>query len=84
MKPEKPDIYTAEFRAPAVKLANEADKPLTQAAKDLGINVTPLHTWTGKYSRSKENDKTVRTDEPLYGELKRINKESSRLTEERD
>ena len=37
MKPEKPNIYTAEFRASAVKLANESDKPITQVAKDLGI-----------------------------------------------
>jgi len=84
MKPEKPNIYTAEFRASAVKLANESDKPITQVAKDLGINVNTLHTWIGKYSRPKENDKTVRTDEHLYGERKRLKKEVARLTEERD
>jgi transposase len=84
MKPEKPDIYTAEFRASAVKLANESDKPITQVAKDLGINVNTLHTWISKYSRPKENDKTARTDEHLYDELKRLKKEVARLTEERD
>ncbi len=84
MKPEKPNIYTAEFRASAVKLANESDKPITQVAKDLGINVNTLHTWISKYSRPKENNKTVRTDEHLYDELKRLKKEVARLTEERD
>lgn len=83
MKPEKPNIYTAEFRASAVKLANESDKPITQVAKDLGINVNTLHTWIGKYSRPKENDKTVRSDKHLYDELKRLKKEVARLTEER-
>jgi len=45
---------------------SESDKPITQVAKDLGINANTLHTWLGKYSRPAENDKTVRTDEHLY------------------
>ena len=32
---------------------------------DLGININTLHIWIGKFSRPKENDKSVRTDEPL-------------------
>ena len=66
MSQEKPNTYTAEFRASAVKLANESDQSVAQTAKDLGINVNTLHTWIGKYSRPKESDKTVRTDEHLY------------------
>jgi len=84
MNREKPKTYTAEFRESAVKLANESDKPIAQVAKDLGINVNTLHTWITKYSRPKESDKTVRTDEHLYEELKRLKKENARLTEERD
>lgn len=42
MKPEKPHIYTAEFRASAVKLATESDQSIAQTAKDLGINVNTL------------------------------------------
>lgn len=84
MSQEKPNTYTAEFRSSAVKLANESDKPITQVAKDLGINVNTLHTWIGKYSRPIERNKTARTDEHLYDELKRLKKEVARLTEERD
>ncbi len=84
MSLEKPNTYTAEFRASVVHLANESDKPITQVAKDLGINVNTLHTWIGKYSRPKESDKAIRTDEHLYDELKRLKKEVARLTEERD
>jgi transposase len=84
MSQEKTNTYTAEFRASAVKLANESDKPIAQVAKDLGINVNTLHTWIGKYSRLIEHDKTTRTDEHLYDELKRLKKEVARLTEERD
>ncbi len=84
MSQEQPNVYSAEFRESAVKLANESDKPITQVAKDLGINVNTLHTWIGKYSRPQEGDKTTRTDEHLYDELKRLKKEVARLTEERD
>lgn len=66
MKQEKPNSYTAEFRASAVKLTNKSDKPIVQVAKDIGINVNTLHSWIGKYSRPKENNTAVRTDGHLY------------------
>ncbi|TCV73129.1 transposase [Methylomonas methanica] len=84
MSQEKPNTDTAEFRASAVKLANESDKPISQVAQDLGINVNTLHTWIGKYSRPKKSNKAVRTDEHLYDELKRLKQEVAHLTEERD
>jgi transposase len=74
MSKENPNTYTAEFRASAVKLANESDKPISQVAKDIGINVNTLHIWIGKYSRPKESNKTVRSDEHPYDELKRLKK----------
>ncbi|MDD5115236.1 MAG: transposase [Methylobacter sp.] len=82
MSQEKAKIYTAEFRVSAVKLANESDKPISQTAKDVGVNENSLHTWANKYSRPVEQDKTVRTDEHLYEELKRLNKEIAHLIED--
>jgi transposase len=84
MTQEKPKTYTAEFRESAVKLATESDKPVAQTARDLGINENTLHTWIGKYTRPLETDKSVRTDDHLYEELKRLKKENARLMEERD
>ena len=84
MSREKPNTYTAEFRESAVKLANESDQSVAQMAKELGINVNTLHTWIAKYSKAKTTDKPERTDEHLYDELKRLRKEVTRLTEERD
>jgi transposase len=57
MKPEKPKTYTAEFRASAVKLANESDKPITQVAKDLGINVNTLHLDRQIQSANRERSR---------------------------
>ncbi|MFZ2170845.1 MAG: transposase [Methylococcaceae bacterium] len=81
---QKLKTYSAEFRESSVKLAIGSDKPITQTAKDLGVNPNTLHTWINKYSQPKALNNTVRTDEHLYEELKRLKKENARLIEERD
>nr|WP_198265148.1 transposase [sulfur-oxidizing endosymbiont of Gigantopelta aegis] len=48
-KPNK--SYTSEFKESAVKLANETDQPVSQTARELGVNVNTLHTWISKYSK---------------------------------
>ena len=75
--------YSADFRESAVKLALDADQPIAETARELGVNDNTLHTWIKKYSRPTE-DGSGRTDEHLYEELKRLKKENSRLREERD
>ncbi|WP_246539876.1 transposase [sulfur-oxidizing endosymbiont of Gigantopelta aegis] len=46
IKQKKPNkSYTSEFKESAVKLANETDQPVSQTARELGVNVnTLLHT----------------------------------------
>jgi len=80
---KKVNVYTAEFRESAVKLAVESDQPITQTARELGINCNTLHTWISKYHRSEQVVQKV-SDEHLYDELKRLKKENARLKEERD
>jgi transposase len=55
-----------------------------RSPKPLGVNENTLHTWISNYSRPVENAKTVRTDDHLYDELKRLKKEVAQLTEERN
>jgi transposase len=38
-------VYTREFKAEAVVLAEKREKPIAQAAKDLGVNDSVLHRW---------------------------------------
>lgn len=78
----KPNVYPAEFKESAVKLAIESKQPVAQTAKELGITKTTLYSWVDKYSRPKES--MVRTDEHLYDELKRLKKDLARVTQERD
>ncbi len=85
MSKQKPQTYPSEFRESSVKLALESDQPITQTARDLGINPNTLHTWISKYSKPSQAQTAVgRTDEHLYDELKRLKKENARLKEERD
>ena len=65
-----------------VKLAVESDQPVTDTARDLGVNANTLHNWISKYHRPKASGKAEKQDEHLYDELKRLRKENARLKEE--
>nr|WP_198264039.1 transposase [sulfur-oxidizing endosymbiont of Gigantopelta aegis] len=52
-KPNK--SYTSEFKESAVKLANETDQPVSQTARELGVNVNTLHTWISKIFQTGED-----------------------------
>ena len=82
MSEKKVKTYTAEFKESAVKMAVESDKPVTETARDLGVNSNTLHTWIGKYHRPKASGKAEKNDEHVYDELKRLRKEVARLKEE--
>jgi transposase-like protein len=37
--------YTKEFKAEAVALAEKREKPISHAAKDLGLNENVIYRW---------------------------------------
>lgn len=80
-KPNK--TYTSEFKESAVKLAIETDQPISQTARELGVNVNTLHTWISKYSKPVKATAN-RGDEHIYDEVKRLKKELAKATQERD
>jgi len=81
---KKPIEYTAEFRASAVKLAVESDLPVSQTAKELGVNKNTLYTWIGQYHHPVKNQGGKVAEEHIYDEVKRLRLETRRLKEERD
>ena len=81
---KKPARYAPEFRQSAVKLAVESDQPISQIAKELGVNENTLHTWISKYHRPVDVDVAAARAEPMHDELKRLRKENKRLREERE
>jgi len=80
-KPNK--TYTSEFKESAVKLAIETDQPISQTARELGVNVNTLHTWISQYSKPVKATAN-RSDEHIYDEVKRLKKELAKVTQERD
>ena len=80
-KPNK--TYTSEFKESAVKLAIETEQPISQTARELGVNVNTLHTWISKYSKPMKVTAN-RSDEHIYDEVKRLKKELAKMTQERD
>lgn len=79
---KKVTFYSAEFKASAVKLALESARPVTQIARELGVNENTLHTWISHQSKPKDNG--MRTTEHVYEENKRLRQDLARVTQERD
>ena len=70
-------VYTAEFKAEAVALAEKREKPIGQIAKDLGLNESVLRRWM---LRARETAGTAAKPFPGHGrprdeELSRLRKE---------
>lgn len=76
----KASQHTQEFREKAVKLALSGGKSIAVTARDLGLNISTLHTWINKYRDEVE----VQPSTDLEARLIEQEKEIKRLKEERD
>jgi len=80
--------YTKEFKTEAVALAEKKEKPISQVAKDLGLNENVLRRWitqTREVSELKSKGSNVKLF-PGHGrardaELTRLRKEVKSLRE---
>ncbi len=72
--------HTQEFREKAVKLALSGDKNIAATARDLGLNISTLHTWINKC----RDDVDIKPSTDLEARLIEQEKEIRRLKEERD
>jgi transposase len=75
--------YSLDFRESSVKLALESKNSIAQTARELGVRISTLHTWISKQSTTTDLV-TSENNENLHKELKRLKKEISRVTIERD
>ena len=46
-------VYTKEFKAEAVALAEKGEKPISHVAKDLGLNENVLYRWMRQKQESE-------------------------------
>ena len=73
--------HTTEFKENAVRLALDNSTSVAATARNLGINVSTLHTWINKY---QDDISGIKPPEDVYEQLKRLQKENKRIREERD
>lgn len=75
--------YTEEFKREAVRLMETSGKPVTQLARDLGINDNNLYRWRGVYGSPSPVNRNGSVVE-MEAELKRLRREVEVLRQERD
>jgi transposase len=81
--------FDPEFRAGAVRIVTETDKPVAQVARDLGISPHTLHNWVQADRRQTQAQGPVTESEReelarLRAEKARWAKEKTELEMERD
>ena len=74
--------YDEEFKREAVRLTYESGRTVAQVARDLGMDENNLWRWRRKFSSSGGEKKEP--GESAEAEVKRLRRELSRVTEERD
>jgi transposase len=75
--------YTQEYKAEAVELVINSDRPIAEVARDLGINEGTLGNWVNVARKNGTiKEKPASVDE--RAELKELREENRRLKMERD
>ena len=78
--------FDREFKAQAVRMCEQADVPIAQVARELGINVKMLYRWR---TEAQQAQQTGTTAFPGQGhssddEVRRLRRELARVEMERD
>ena len=76
--------YTQEFKDSAVKLVTEQGYQLSEASRNLGVNLSVLRRWKRATETGGRSSVTALTNEDLQAELARLKKENHRLKLERE
>lgn len=73
--------YTQEFKDSAVKLVTEQGYKISEAARNLDVNVSLLRRWKAETETEQQNNGATAD---LKSELVRLKKENHRLKLERE
>ena len=87
------NIYTEEFRRDAVELLQSSGRPISQIARDLGVNVNSLRTWRTRilgqsagetFGAVGDKGRAGVSAEDLRAEIKNLRKENEYLRRQRE
>lgn len=76
--------YTEEFKTEAVRLVQEAGKPIAQVARELGICANLLYRWRGEEHRATNLGTTRGALKAEHEEIVRLRRELDTVKKERD
>ncbi len=79
---KKLTFYSSEFKSSAIKLALESDRPVTQIARELGVNENTLHTWLSNHLKPGHKNSGTATEHEVT--IRQLRHELARVTQERD
>lgn len=80
---KKAKQYTQEYRARAVRLCEESQRPVSDVARDLGVEYATLYGWMTKAGKTKRRVSALpgvpgavpRTPEAMQTEIDRLQRE---------
>jgi len=75
-------IFAREFKVSAVKLVQEQNYTVSEAAKSLGVDAASIRNWLKKFG--SEVGGSANGDAALGAELRRLREENKRLRMERE
>jgi transposase len=76
--------YTEEFKAGAVRLMQQAGKPVAQVARELGINPNLLYRWQREERQASARGTSRAAHKAEAEELTRLRRELDMMRKERD
>jgi len=80
--------YKKEFVARAVDLADQSEHPITEVARDLGVEYATLYGWMKKAGKTKRQldplPASPATESAMKAELERLRRELEEVKKERD
>jgi transposase len=77
--------YSREFKLEAVRLSEEANRPVADVARELGIHPNNLYKWRAQFAeQGTEAFPGKGNMGGLDDELRRLRRENMRLREERE
>ena len=86
MAPRKRRVFTAEFKADAVRLCRAGDRSIGQVAKDMDLGETALRAWLARAESERDvpREPTQTLTIAERSELEELRKRVKRLEMERE
>lgn len=76
--------HSEEYKAEAVRLMRHSGKPVSQVARELGVNPSLLYRWESEQAQAQQVGTTRAGLKGERAELSRLRAENARLKQELD